>query len=84
MINVWYSAEGDYKYQVVLTMSGNLGLATGAALLSAFGTKVGRWRCQLVISVAGMVLFGALLALGNPGNKGFVSSTHSSELDLIR
>jgi hypothetical protein len=72
MINVWYTDPTDYKYQAVLTLPGNLGLAFGAALLSAFGTKVGHWRWQLVISVAGMVLFGALLALGNPGNMGYV------------
>lgn len=70
MINVFYSAEGDYRYQAVLTLPSNLGLAFGAAMLSAFGTKVGHWRWQLIISVGGMVLFGALLSLGNPGNKG--------------
>jgi hypothetical protein len=70
MINVFYSAEGDYRYQAVLTLPSNLGLAFGAAMLSAVGTKVGHWRWQLIISVGGMVLFGALLALGNPGNKG--------------
>ena len=70
MINVWYTQPADYKYQAVLTLPGNLGLAFGAALLSAFGTKVGHWRWQLVISITGMVLFGALLGLGNPGNMG--------------
>lgn len=70
MINVFYSTAGDYKYQAVLTLPSNLGLAFGAACLSAFGNKVGHWRWQLIISVSGMTLFGALLALGNPGNKG--------------
>lgn len=80
MINVWYSTNGDYKYSAVLTLPGNLGLAFGAALLSAFGTKVGHWRWQLIISISGMVLFGALLALGNPGNKGSVFLHSAADL----
>jgi len=70
MINVFFSTAGDYKYQAILTLPSNLGLAFGAAMLSAFGTQIGHWRWQLIISVSGMTLFGALLALGTPDRKG--------------
>lgn len=75
MINVFFSAAGDYKYQAILTLPSNLGLAFGAALLSAFGTRIGHWRWQLIISVTGMTLFGALLGLGTPSRKGYVNDS---------
>lgn len=41
-------------------------------LLTVFGSKIGHWRWQLTSSVALTVLFGALLALGNPSRKGMM------------
>jgi hypothetical protein len=73
MINVFFSdANTDFRYQVILTLPANLGLCLGAGLLSFFGTAIGHWRWQLTGSVAVMVVFGALLALGTPERKGLV------------
>lgn len=38
----------------------------------AFGTKLGHWKWTLTASVVIMVLFGALLGLGNPDRKGMM------------
>lgn len=73
MINVFFTdATTSINDQVILTLPANLGLCLGAALLSFFGTKIGHWRWQLTGSVAVMVIFGALLGLGNPDRKGLV------------
>jgi MFS family permease len=69
-INVFFSNEEDYKYQTILTLPQNLGIALGAALLSLLGSKIGHWRWTLAGSVAIMVILGALLALGDPSRKG--------------
>lgn len=45
------------------------GLCFGAALLTIFGSKIGHWKWTLTASVTMMVIFGALLALGNPERK---------------
>jgi hypothetical protein len=70
MINVFFSTEGDFVYQAILTLPQNLGLTFGAVLLSTFGSKIRHWRWTLTGSVVIMVVFGALLALGNPERKG--------------
>ena len=72
MINVFFSNEGDYKYQAVLTLPQNLGLAFGAIMLLAFGSKIGHWRWTLTGSVTILVIFGALMALGTPERKGMM------------
>lgn len=59
----------DYKYAIVLTLPQNLGLVFGAVLLTAFGSRIGHWKWTLTGSVSIMVVFGALLALGNPERK---------------
>lgn len=82
MINVFFSAEGDYKYQAVLTLPSNLGLTFGAVLLTVFGSKIGHWRWTLTASVTIMVVFGALLAVGTPDRKGFVPHIVRSRLEL--
>jgi hypothetical protein len=48
------------------------GLCFGAALLTVFGSKIGYWKWTLTASVTVMVVFGALLALGNPERKGMM------------
>lgn len=48
------------------------GLCFGAALLTVFGSKIGHWKWTLTASVTVMVVFGALLALGNPERKGMM------------
>ena len=70
MINVFFVTEtSSIGYSVALTLPQNLGLALGATLLSVFGTKIGYWRWTLTGSVTIMVVFGALLALGNPDRR---------------
>jgi hypothetical protein len=70
MITVFFSNEGDYIYQTILTLPQTLGISLGAVLLMLFGSKLGHWRWTLAGSVTIMVTFGALLALGTPNRKG--------------
>jgi MFS family permease len=79
MINVFFSTEGDFVYQAILTLPQNLGLTFGAVLLTIFGSKIGHWRWTLTASVTVMVVFGALLALGTPNRKGCVSNLELHE-----
>ncbi|KAJ4290204.1 hypothetical protein N0V90_010419 [Kalmusia sp. IMI 367209] len=73
MIAVFFTnAETDFKYGILLTLPQNLGLCFGAALLTLFGSKIGYWKWTLTASVTIMVVFGALLALGNPERKGMM------------
>ncbi|KAF1847133.1 MFS general substrate transporter [Cucurbitaria berberidis CBS 394.84] len=65
-------ATTDYKYRIVLGLPGNLGLCFGALLLTVFGHRIGHWKWTLTASVTVMVVFGALLALGNPQRKGMM------------
>ncbi|KAH8902476.1 MFS general substrate transporter [Coniochaeta sp. PMI_546] len=75
MINVFFTdATTDIHHAVALTLPANLGLLLGAVLLSFFGTKLGHWRWTLTGSVSIMVLFGALLALGNPDRFGMMTA----------
>ncbi|ORY15339.1 fungal trichothecene efflux pump-domain-containing protein [Clohesyomyces aquaticus] len=62
----------DEEYGIILTLPQNLGLSFGAALLTVFGRKIGHWKWTLTASVTIMVMFGALLALGNPDRKGMM------------
>lgn len=59
------SATADFRYDILLTLPQNLGLVFGALLLMLFSSKIGDWRWTLIGSVTIMVVFGALLALGN-------------------
>ncbi|CAO2655346.1 Nn.00g104100.m01.CDS01 [Neocucurbitaria sp. VM-36] len=65
-------ATTDYKYRIVLGLPGNIGLCFGAFLLTVFGHRIGHWKWTLTASVSVMVVFGALLALGNPQRKGMM------------
>lgn len=66
------TAETSFQYATILTLPQNLGLVFGAVLLSVFGSAIGHWRWTLTGSVTIMVVFGALLALGNPERKGMM------------
>jgi hypothetical protein len=73
MISVFFTTETtDFRYAIVLTLPQNLGLTFGAVLLTCFGSKIGHWKWTLTASVTIMVVFGALLALGNPDRKGMM------------
>ncbi|OAL05350.1 MFS general substrate transporter [Phaeosphaeriaceae sp. SRC1lsM3a] len=66
------NATTDYKYAIVLGLPGNIGLCFGAFLLTVFGHRIGHWKWTLTASVTIMVVFGALLGLGNPERKGMM------------
>jgi hypothetical protein len=73
MIAVFYTEGGtNRRYGIVLSIVQGLAITTGAILLSFFGSKIRRWRWQLTGSVFFMVIFGVLLALGKPTNKGLM------------
>jgi hypothetical protein len=70
MISVFYTKGGtDWKYGVLLSTVQGFAITAGALALSFFGGTIKRWHWQLTGSVFFMVLFGVMLALGNPGNK---------------
>ncbi|KXL47944.1 hypothetical protein M433DRAFT_76769 [Acidomyces richmondensis BFW] len=66
------NAETSFRYATVLTLPQNLGLVFGAVLLTVLGHRIGHWKWTLTGSVTVMVVFGALLALGNPDRKGMM------------
>ena len=73
MINVFYTNGGvDWRYGVLLSTVQGIAITTGGVALAVFGGMIKRWHWQLSGSVFIMVLFGVLLALGNPGNKGLM------------
>lgn len=73
MIAVFFTdATTDFRYAILLTLPQNLGLVFGTLLLTYFGSKIGHFRWTFIISVAVMVVFGALLALGTPDRLGMM------------
>lgn len=67
MIAVFFTnPTTSFRYAILLTLPANLGLVTGAVLLSVLGTRIGYWKWTLTGSVTIMVIFGALLSLGTP------------------
>jgi hypothetical protein len=62
----------NWRYQMVLSLPQGLAITFGAILLSIFGSKIKNWQWQLTVSVFIMVLFGSLLALVTPTNKGLM------------
>ncbi|KAF2648443.1 MFS general substrate transporter [Lophiostoma macrostomum CBS 122681] len=70
MLNAFYiDATTPVSTQLLLTLPANLALPAGAALLTAFGKKIGHWKWSLVISTSSLVLWGSLLAMMTPFNK---------------
>lgn len=69
---LWTTPETDFRYAIQLTLPQNLGLVFGAVLLTVVGQRIGHWRWTLTASVSVMVIFGALLALGKPSNRGTI------------
>lgn len=73
MINVFYiTPTTSRSEQLLLTLPGNLGLVFGAMLLICFGNLCGHWKWTLVISWTGMTVWGGLMALVTPYNKGMM------------
>jgi hypothetical protein len=70
MINVFYLSDPtDWRAASILSLIQGFAICTGVLFLTLFGAKIKPWNWQLAGYVFVMVLFGVLLALGNPGNK---------------
>ena len=73
MINVFYTNGGsDWKYGVLLSTIQDFAITPGMVMLGVFSRKIKHWQWQLTGTVLIMVVFGALLALGTPNNKGLM------------
>src|SRR5690348_11909302 len=47
-------------------------MIAGAMCLTAFGRKIGHWKWSMLASMASLVIWGSLLALITPYNKGMM------------
>lgn len=73
MINVFYLDDPtDWRTASVLSMVQGLAILAGVLFLSFLGSKIKRWNWQLSGYTFFMVVFGSLLALGNPNRKAMV------------
>ncbi|KAF1990401.1 MFS general substrate transporter [Aulographum hederae CBS 113979] len=72
MVSVFYVTPGvtSRSEELLLTLPGNLGLVFGALLLTSFGSVVGHWKWSLTGSWIGLTIFGGLIAMVTPFNKG--------------
>jgi len=55
--------------ELKMTLPANLGICVGMTSVILFSNKIKHYKWQLVITLTGTTLFGALMALGNPSNK---------------
>lgn len=75
MINTFYTnGPQDWQYSVILSLPQGFAITFGALLLAFFGSMIRRWHWQLTGSVFVMVLFGSLMALVTPTNKGLMTA----------
>jgi hypothetical protein len=73
MVSVFYTKGGaDFKASMLLSLPQGLAILTGALLLAFLGSKIKHWQWQLTGAVVVMVIFGSLLALVSPTNKGMM------------
>lgn len=73
MVNVFFiKATTSRSTILLLSLPPNLGLVFGLILLVCFGNLFGYWRTTLTTAWVGMMLFGTLLALVTPTNKGLM------------
>jgi len=72
MISVFFTAPGDWHTSVILSIVQGFAILTGVIFLSAFGSVIKKWHHQLTAYTTIMVIFGVLLALGNPQRKGMM------------
>ncbi|KAL3463501.1 fungal trichothecene efflux pump [Aspergillus heterothallicus] len=71
MITLFYTNGGtDWKYAIILSLPQGFAIFFGAMLLSTLGSKLRHWHWQLTGSVFVMVVFGSLLGIVTPNNKG--------------
>jgi hypothetical protein len=68
MVGVFYTTPtSPVSDAAVLSMIQGLGITVGSAGLAVFGSKIKRWKWQMVVMYSLMTLFGGLFALGRPG-----------------
>lgn len=73
MVNVFYVTPTTTRSEeLLLTLPGNVGLVFGSLLLMAFGNLLGHWKWTLTGSWIGLSIFGGLMALVTPYNKGMM------------
>ena len=73
MVSVFYVTPTTSRSEtLLLTLPGNLGLVFGAMLLICFGNLIGHWKHTLIASFVGMVIWGGLIGLVTPYNKGLM------------
>jgi hypothetical protein len=73
MVNVFYLGPTTSRTtELLLTLPPNVGLVFGACLLIAFGGVIKHWKKTLIFTWTGMTLFGALMGLCTPFNKGLM------------
>jgi hypothetical protein len=75
MIAVFYTTpDSPISESLILTLPSNLGLVGGAFTFAALGHRIGHWKITLIVSFALSVLFGSLMALVTPYNKGLMTA----------
>ncbi len=75
MISVFYVAPGaSINETLILTLPSNLGLVGGALLFAVTGHRIRHWKLTLIISFTLAVVFGGLMALVTPTNKGLMTA----------
>ncbi|KAF7559284.1 hypothetical protein G7046_g4883 [Stylonectria norvegica] len=75
MLNAFYiDATTSTSEQLILTLPSSIPLVLGSITLTVFGRKVGHWKWSMTVSMASLVLWGSLLALITPYNKGLMIS----------
>jgi hypothetical protein len=73
MLSVFYLTPTTKRSEILLlTLPPNLGLVFGSVLLVVFGHIIKWWRTTLTVSWTGMMIFGSLMALVTPYNKGLM------------
>lgn len=71
MITKFYTNGGtEWREAVILSLPQGFAIVTGALGLTLFGGKIRHWQWQLTASSFVMVLFGSLLGMVTPTNKG--------------
>ncbi|CAM1506054.1 Fc.00g056950.m01.CDS01 [Cosmosporella sp. VM-42] len=66
------NATTPISEQLLLTLPSSLPLVAGSITLTVFGRMVGHWKWSMTVSMASLVLWGSLLALITPDNKGLM------------
>ncbi|KAB5551064.1 fungal trichothecene efflux pump [Coniochaeta sp. 2T2.1] len=73
MMNAFYVDENtSVQDELLATLPSSLPMVAGAMTLTVFGRMVGHWKWSMTVSMISLVLWGSLLALITPYNKGMM------------